>query len=661
MSTEDTRDHNKRDRLLLTVKREDDYPTLEATLTDADGEVIDLSDSGISTIEVHADHAETGTAVINSTATVVDAPVGKVEYPLSKTETILEGRHYLEFVIQYTDGRTRTVPQSGYYYLDVDQPVSRGELDPGTIDGSTSVSVGYLSADEATIGTLSVTNAPVDADDAVRKAEHDTKADQTAVDSLSTTVGAKADKDGGGTGTLTNYASVGTKQATIGESRTESHPVYDLSHPSHGVAADGVTDDRAAIQSVIDTAASNGGGTVYFPEGDYLINGALVGRGSVSLRGAGAYRSVIHQQTAAEHCIDLAGASHLSVESLGMTHDHGLAAQDSGQGLFSGSGLENVTIKNCQFTEPARQGVGLWSGANSNIRFLNNDIRDCVRAGVVIFGEGIHVRGNYVNRTGDDGIALNTVDTTRCSVADNIVISGAGVGEQTGGGIKFHGQNVLVSGNLVMDANQYGIRGQIPDGTTNPGQYPTRNVISNNIIRNLTDINPDTAASAAIEMREYEDIVVRGNSIYDIAGYDGIYLRNEASTTIYADLSNNYIQDARFGIYLVQGQEFVSATDNTFVNATRVVQISGAVSYFLFRNNQGYGTIDRNVNFSGVAAGEYAIVTNWIANSTATNIVEGSVSGGTIYNYLNTPDADTAGIRDGATSYQAIRWSSLVV
>ena len=215
MSTEDTRDHNKRDRLLLTVKREDDYPTLEATLTDADGEVIDLSDPGISTIEVHADHVETGTAVINATATVVDAPAGKVEYPLNKTETAREGRHYLEFVIQYTDGRTRTVPQSGYYYLDVDQPVSRGELDPGTIDGSTSVSVGYLSADEAVIGTLSVTNAPVDADDAVRKAEHDTKADQTAVDSLSATVGAKADKDGGGTGTLTNYASIGTDETSI--------------------------------------------------------------------------------------------------------------------------------------------------------------------------------------------------------------------------------------------------------------------------------------------------------------------------------------------------------------------------------------------------------------------------------------------------------------
>lgn len=220
MSSEDTRHHNKRDRLLLTVKRDDDYPTIEAALTDADGEVIDLSDPGISAIEVHADHLKTGTPVINATATVVDAPAGKVEYPLSATETAREGLHNLEFVIQYTDGRTRTVPQSGYYYLEVDRPVSRGQLDPGAVDGSTSLSVGYLSADEATIGTLSVTNAPIDADDAVRKAELDTKADQTTVDSLSTTVGTKADKNGLGTATLSNYASVSTA-----ESRTTARTV----------------------------------------------------------------------------------------------------------------------------------------------------------------------------------------------------------------------------------------------------------------------------------------------------------------------------------------------------------------------------------------------------------------------------------------------------
>lgn len=194
---------SKRDRHLLSVKEGDDYPRLSATLRDSSGDVIDLSDPSISVVEIHADHAESGTPVINATARIVDAPAGKVEYALGQTETVLAGRHHIEFVIQYTDGRTLTVPQSGYYYLDVGEAVSRGTIDPGTVDGNTSISVGYLSADEATIGTLSVTNAPVDANDAVRKAEHD---------SLGATVGTKADADGAGTATLSNYANITTGQ-----------------------------------------------------------------------------------------------------------------------------------------------------------------------------------------------------------------------------------------------------------------------------------------------------------------------------------------------------------------------------------------------------------------------------------------------------------------
>lgn len=117
---------SKRDRHLLSVKVGDSFPPLRATLRDSSGEPIDLSDPGISAVEIHADHKESGTATINSTPTIVDAPAGEVEYTLNQTETVLEGRHLIEFVIKYTDGRQRTVPQSGYYYLDVDESVSRG-------------------------------------------------------------------------------------------------------------------------------------------------------------------------------------------------------------------------------------------------------------------------------------------------------------------------------------------------------------------------------------------------------------------------------------------------------------------------------------------------------------------------------------------------------
>lgn len=57
-----------------------------------------------------------------------------------------------------------------------------------------------------------------------------------------------------------------------------------------GAAGNGVTDDTAAIQAATDAAYSAGGGTVYFPEGSYLISGEIVPSSStarVAFVGAG--------------------------------------------------------------------------------------------------------------------------------------------------------------------------------------------------------------------------------------------------------------------------------------------------------------------------------------------------------------------------------------
>ena len=51
-----------------------------------------------------------------------------------------------------------------------------------------------------------------------------------------------------------------------------------------GAVGNGIADDRAAIQTAINTAAANGGGVVYFPEGDYRVEEIIQLKSNVSLQ-----------------------------------------------------------------------------------------------------------------------------------------------------------------------------------------------------------------------------------------------------------------------------------------------------------------------------------------------------------------------------------------
>lgn len=56
---------------------------------------------------------------------------------------------------------------------------------------------------------------------------------------------------------------------------------------TEGAKGDGTTDDRSAIQAAINTAATAGGGVVFFPAGTYKLGGALELKEKVTLKGVG--------------------------------------------------------------------------------------------------------------------------------------------------------------------------------------------------------------------------------------------------------------------------------------------------------------------------------------------------------------------------------------
>ena len=73
----------------------------------------------------------------------------------------------------------------------------------------------------------------------------------------------------GSYGTLANFTSASTGAVT----RTQQAKSSDtLSVMDFGATGNGTSDDRPAVQAAITAACANGGGTVYFPDGTYLMN-----------------------------------------------------------------------------------------------------------------------------------------------------------------------------------------------------------------------------------------------------------------------------------------------------------------------------------------------------------------------------------------------------
>lgn len=97
--------------------------------------------------------------------------------------------------------------------------------------------------------------------------------------------------------TTTSYAvpanpGVSQPAATLSNYRPSSSAIYNVLNSVSGcstctiAAANGATDDTAAIQGRLTYAAAHGGGTVYLPAGHYLLAGTLTVGSGVELRGS---------------------------------------------------------------------------------------------------------------------------------------------------------------------------------------------------------------------------------------------------------------------------------------------------------------------------------------------------------------------------------------
>lgn len=136
-------------------------------------------------------------------------------------------------------------------------------------------------------------------------------------------------------------------------------------NPPFGAVGNGTNDDTAALQSALNTAASNGGGVVYLPQDNYLIKSALVVPAQTSL--VGVWRS----PTAFSQYL---GTTLLAVAGAGSTNGSFITLQGNNSTLegvtiyypnqvtsnpptpypwaIQGGGGDNVTIQNVLLVNP---------------------------------------------------------------------------------------------------------------------------------------------------------------------------------------------------------------------------------------------------------------------------------------------------------------------
>ncbi|MBO5197664.1 MAG: hypothetical protein J6B85_03975 [Lachnospiraceae bacterium] len=194
----------------------------------------------------------------------------------------------------------------------------------------------------------------------------------------------------------------------------------------YGAVGDGKTDDREAFQEALNTAAKNGGGIVYLPEGTYHMGNATTGvsiPNGIIVAGDGQDKTVIMTDQKFSFEAFYGGIARLTLQSDLKRPEDDEERRTSGYVgplLYSGSGTcffaKEVTVK-------AADGCG-FRGQTSRQIVIEDCSFEVTHNGLNVLGCRSRIRGNYVRNTQRAIMAFGTY-----SWVDGNVFDGANGGD----------------------------------------------------------------------------------------------------------------------------------------------------------------------------------------------------------------------------------------
>ena len=99
----------------ITLKQGDTWPPLKATLQQANGTAINLTEATVRLMVINRQ----GTEIIDHAAAITNAISGQVQYDWHTSDTANAGIFRGEFEVTFAGGAIVTVPNNGYFEIQI--------------------------------------------------------------------------------------------------------------------------------------------------------------------------------------------------------------------------------------------------------------------------------------------------------------------------------------------------------------------------------------------------------------------------------------------------------------------------------------------------------------------------------------------------------------
>lgn len=363
--------------------------------------------------------------------------------------------------------------------------------------------------------------------------------------------------------------------------------VVNAKDPQYGVVGDGVADDTAAIQALINGVGPNT--TIHFPAGTYKhTNLAFTSKSNFALVGDGA---VFVATTRTQRYLAFVNCTDFTVR--GITSKGATATVRSGptRGI-SMEGCSRFTITGNHVFNT--EGVGIYAGAVAggagcvDGRISDNLVHDTWADGIHITGTSkrITVTGNVINESGDDSIAVVSYGSDSFGPCEDVSITGNTSWHSKSRGITLAGgKNLTASGNTIRDSRNAGIYAAYESS------YSLRALVNVTISGNtITGANTYGAVTNYAGIHIVGDggtaipvsgITVIGNTIEGSRQW-GILVGSAAAGLYGATITGNTIRNTGTNGLMVQRAKDVSLSNNLIDSSGEtgitVLNTEGAVS-----------------------------------------------------------------------------------